>query len=176
MRELSLHILDIFENATRAGATQINFTIELDKENTWLSLCIEDNGKGLPVTPEQALDPFYTTKAGKRTGLGLSLFKGAAEQAAGNLHLGKSDSGGVVVRAAFQFHHVDRMPIGDLSETFLAVLISNPDLHLVCSFVGPQGVFSICSQDADKNLSQYKRAKNFAEQCREALCAVGIVE
>jgi len=176
MRELSLHILDIFENATRAGATHINFSIELDHEANWLSLSIEDNGKGLPVTPEQAVDPFYTTKAGKRTGLGLSLFKAAAEQAGGSFYLGRSAFGGVVVEAAFQFHHVDRMPIGDLAETFLAVLLSNPDLQLICSFIGPQGAFSVCFQDMDENLSQYKRAKLFAEQTREALCAVGIAE
>ncbi len=176
MRELSLHILDIFENATRAGATQVTFIIELDKEEKWLSLCIEDNGCGLSVTPEQALDPFYTTKTGKRTGLGLSLFKAAAEQAGGNFQLSKSASGGVAVRATFQFHHVDRMPIGDLAETFLAILISSPDLHLVCSFAGPNGAFSLCSRDTDVNLSQYKRAKIFSEQCREALRAVGIQE
>ena len=176
MRELALHILDIIENATRAGATQINFSAELDKDKEWLSLCIADNGSGLPVTPEQALDPFYTTKTGKRTGLGLSLFKAATEQANGTFHLGTAPAGGALVRATFQFHHVDRMPLGDLAETFLAVLISSPEVHFHCSIVGPQGAFSLHSQELDKHLSQFKKARLFANQLQEALCAVGIEE
>jgi len=43
------------------------------------SVSVEDNGRGLAVSAEAALDPFYTTKQGKRTGLGLSLFQAAAE-------------------------------------------------------------------------------------------------
>ena len=47
MRDLSLHMLDLIENAVRAEAT----------------------------------DPFFTTKEGKRTGLGLSLLQASAESA-----------------------------------------------------------------------------------------------
>ena len=179
MRELSLHILDILENSMRADATHINVTLELDKAETWLTLCVEDNGKGLSVTPDQALDPFYTTKTGKRTGLGLSMFKAAAEQAGGTFQLGQSPSGGVSVRATFQYHNLDRAPLGDMAGTFLALLLSNPDLHLVFSCVGPQGAFSLQSRDdctEDEELSPFSAARNFAQRTKEVLCAVGIAE
>jgi len=176
MRELALHILDICENSVRAGATAINLTLELDPAAEWLTICVEDNGKGLSVTPEQALDPFYTTKTGKRTGLGLSLFKAAAEQASGTFHLGESPTGGVSIKASFAYHHVDRMPLGDLAATFLAILLGNPELHLLCSFVGPQGAYSIQSREKASVLSDYAAAKDFAANAREALAAVGIVD
>ena len=179
MRELSLHILDILENSVRAGATRINVTLELDSEENWLTLEVEDNGKGLPVTPEQALDPFYTTKAGKRTGLGLSLFKAAAEQAAGTFHLGHSPSGGVSIRAAFQYHSLDRSPLGDIAATFLTLLLTTPDLHLVFSCTGPQGSFSLQSREdetEDEDMSPYAAARHFAHHIREILDAVGIAE
>ena len=176
MRELALHILDIFENSVRAGATEINITVELDQAEEWLHIRMEDNGKGLSVTSEQALDPFYTTKAGKRTGLGLSLFKAAAEQASGAFDLGKSPAGGVSIKASFDYHNVDRMPLGNLAATFLATLLSNPELHLVCSFIGPNGAYSIQSRDKDQTMSEYAAAKDFAESAREAQAAVGITD
>ena len=177
MRELSLHILDLLENSLRAGATQVNVALELDKEEEWLSLSVEDNGKGLPGTPEQALDPFYTTKTGKRTGLGLSLFKAAAEQAAGTFQLGQSPSGGVAARATFQYHNLDRAPLGTMADTFLVLLLSNPDLHLVFSCVGPQGAFSVESRTENienKEASPFALAKIFAKLVKDALLAAGI--
>lgn len=177
MLELSLHLLDILENSVRAGATHITVTLELDKNEECLSLSVEDNGKGLPVTPDQALDPFYTTKAGKRTGLGLSLFKAAAEQAAGSFHLGQSPSGGVAIDATFQYQNLDRAPIGDMGGTFLALLVSNPALHIVFACEGPQGAFSLESRDEnveDEEMSPFAAARYFAQQIKEVLCAVGI--
>ena len=88
MRALSLHILDLVENSIRAQATTIVIRIVADPAADLLRIEIEDDGTGLKVTPEQALDPFYTTKGGKRTGLGLSLFRAAAEAAGGGLTLG----------------------------------------------------------------------------------------
>ncbi|HNT89402.1 MAG TPA: ATP-binding protein, partial [Candidatus Hydrogenedentes bacterium] len=72
MRELSLHILDLMENATRAGATVVYVGITENVAQDTLEIVVEDNGPGLPASSDAALDPFYTTKGGKRTGLGLS--------------------------------------------------------------------------------------------------------
>ena len=90
MHDLSLYLLDILENSVRAGATVIATAIVADRERDEASILVEDDGPGLPVEPEQALDPFFTTKANKKTGLGLSLFRQAAEAAGGGLSVGRS--------------------------------------------------------------------------------------
>lgn len=78
MHDLSLYLLDILENSVRAGATVIATSIVVERADDALTITVEDDGPGLPVEPEQALDPFFTTKGHKKTGLGLSLFRQAA--------------------------------------------------------------------------------------------------
>ncbi len=130
MREIALHILDLIENSLRAKATIVRVNIAADPARDWLAITIEDNGTGLQVTPEQVLDPFYTTKTAKRTGLGLSLFQAAAEAAGGRLTIGKSELGpvGVKVTVEMQLTHVDRTPLGDLSGTLAGVVSLNPQI------------------------------------------------
>ena len=134
MRDMSLHILDLTENSIRAGASVVSVTVAEDPEKDVLEIVVEDNGTGLSVPPEKATDPFYTTKAGKRTGLGLSLFRAAAEQAGGGLKLGRSPLGGASVHATMVLSHVDRVPLGDLAATFSSVVCTNPRLDLRCRF------------------------------------------
>ncbi len=135
MRDLSLHLLDLMENSIRAEATVISVTIEQDPAKDKLRIVVEDNGPGLAVSAEQALDPFYTTKAGKRTGLGLSLFQGAAERAGGRVTVGRSPLGGVLVAACMRLSHVDRSPMGDLAATLSSVACTNPEVDLWCRLV-----------------------------------------
>jgi len=87
VRDLSLHLLDLLENSMKAGATVVAVTVAERPEADRLRLVVEDNGPGLGVPPAAATDPFYTTGLGKRTGLGLSPFHAAAEQAGGSLSL-----------------------------------------------------------------------------------------
>ena len=130
MRELSLHILDLVENAIRAGATKIEVMVEEQPEADHLAIAVEDNGPGLPVDAEKAADPFYTTKEGKKTGLGLSLFRFRVEQAGGRMTIERSALGGLAVRAGMQLDHVDRSPLGDLASTIASVVCTNPGVEI----------------------------------------------
>ena len=130
MHDLSLYLLDILENSVRAGATVIGTTITADRAADELTITIEDDGPGLPVEPEQALDPFFTTKADKKTGLGLSLFRQAAEAAGGGLSVGRSDElGGVAVRAWMRLGNVDRPPLGDIAASIATMVVTNPEIE-----------------------------------------------
>jgi hypothetical protein len=130
MHDLSLYLLDILENSVRAGATVIATTIVADRERDELSILVEDDGPGLPVEPEQALDPFFTTKANKKTGLGLSLFRQAAEAAGGGLGVGRSSElGGVSVRAWMRLGDVDRPPLGDVAASLATMVVTNPEIE-----------------------------------------------
>jgi anti-sigma regulatory factor (Ser/Thr protein kinase) len=132
LREISLHILDLIENSIRTGASVISVTVAENRERNLLEIIVEDNGPGLNVPFEIAIDPFYTTKDGKKTGLGLSFLRFRAEQAGGRLTLDKSELGGLAVKATMQLHHVDRSPLGDLAATFFSVVCTNPDIDLRC--------------------------------------------
>jgi len=129
MHDLSLYLLDIIENSVRAGATRICVGITAERAADTLEITVEDDGPGLRVTPRQALDPFYTTKKGKKTGLGLSLFRQAAEAAGGGLSVGRSDDlGGVAVRAWMGLGNVDRPPLGDVAISIFTMVATNQEV------------------------------------------------
>jgi Histidine kinase-, DNA gyrase B-, and HSP90-like ATPase len=130
MHDLSLYLLDILENSVRAGATVIATTIDADRARDALTIWVEDDGPGLPVEPERALDPFFTTKADKKTGLGLSLFRQAAEAARGGLTVGRSNAlGGVSVTARMSLTDVDRPPLGDMAASIATMVVTNPEIE-----------------------------------------------
>ena len=130
MREISLHILDLMENSLRAGAAVIAVSLEEQPASDGLSICIEDDGPGLPVSGDTAADPFFTTKEGKKTGLGLSLLKFRAEQTGGSFQLGRSSLGGLSVRVQMPLSSVDRSPLGDFAGTLASVVCTNPGVEL----------------------------------------------
>lgn len=131
MKELSLHINDIIENALKAQADLVKLTITEDMENNFLSIKISDNGKGMSKEfRSKALDPFVTSRTTRPVGLGLSLFEAAAKRAGGSFRLLSKENLGTVVMARFQRDHIDRAPLGDMVSTIAAVVLSlgNADL------------------------------------------------
>ena len=177
MYELSLHILDLIENAIRADASVIAVTITERPQDDRIDILVEDNGSGLRVTPENALDPFYTTKEGKRTGLGLSLFRAAAEQAGGTLAIEKSSLGGVGVRATMRLRDIDRKPLGDLAATLSSVVCTNPHLDLCCRFSTGRGECMVRVSDVAKEFRANERcglaiARRVSEKIRRGLAAI----
>jgi hypothetical protein len=74
-------------------------------------------------------DPFYTTRTTRTVGLGIPLLKLAAEMAEGSFSLQSETGKGTWMEAEFRYSHIDRMPLGDLSSTFLTLLISHPQIE-----------------------------------------------
>jgi signal transduction histidine kinase len=137
MHDLSLYLLEVLENSTRAGATRVDLELVIDRAKDELRLAVDDNGHGLTATPEQTLDPFYTTKPGKKTGLGLSLLKADAQLAGGDLTIGPSPSlGGVRVETFMRLSNVDRPPLGDVATTIIVTAVTNPDVEFTVSLLG----------------------------------------
>ncbi len=135
MPELSLNILDVANNSISAKASLTSIAIEADTAADSLTIVISDNGKGMP--PEQVkrvADPFYTTRTTRRVGLGIPFFKMAAELTGGSLEIESRLGEGTTVRAVFGLGHIDRMPLGDIAGTFVAMVGSNPDLDFVMSY------------------------------------------
>jgi signal transduction histidine kinase len=141
MHDLSLYLLEVLENSTRAGATRVDIELVIDRALDELRLAVDDDGGGLAATPEQTLDPFYTTKPGKKTGLGLSMLRADAQAAEGDLVVGASPSlPGTRVEAFMRFSHVDRPPLGDMATTILVTALTNPDVEFTVSLSGDEFV------------------------------------
>ena len=118
MEDLSLHVMDILENSIAGGATVILIQLEQDEKAGRLSITISDNGCGMSESEsEKALDPFYTSKEGKRIGLGLPLLRQAAEESGGEMDLISKPGTGTVIRAEFCLDHPDLKPLGDMEGT-----------------------------------------------------------
>lgn len=129
MREIALHLLDIAENSVAAESSNISIGVHEDLFNDQLSACVIDNGRGMDAdTAQQVQDPFYTTRTTRKVGLGIPLFKLAAEQSGGRFSLQSAPGKGTRVEAEFRHSSIDRMPLGDLASTFLTMLISHPEI------------------------------------------------
>ena len=131
MRDLSLHILDIAENSVEAGARRIGIRIVENHRRDRLTLEIVDDGRGMDRTlRERARDPFFTTKKERRIGLGLPMLVQAARAAGGTFSLSSRPGRKTKVRAMFQMSHIDRQPLGDISQTLAVLIAGHPDIDV----------------------------------------------
>ena len=121
MRELALNILDIVENSVKAEAK--NVLISVVAEDNLLTIVIKDDGKGMDEEfLKKVTDPFTTTRTTRKVGMGIPLFKMAAEMAGGEFHITSTKGVGTTVTATFVLDHIDRVPLGDLAETMVTLL------------------------------------------------------
>jgi nitrogen fixation/metabolism regulation signal transduction histidine kinase len=120
--------MDIIENSIAGGASQI--TVKLDKvAHGTLRVTICDNGTGMKeLERERAMDPFFTTKKGKRFGLGLALFKQSAEETAGWFEIESDERTGTTIRAVFHTDHADMKPLGDIEGTVTLLEAYHPEI------------------------------------------------
>lgn len=127
MDDLSLHILDVVENSTAAGASLVRIRITEDTASDRLEITIADNGRGMDAAMvKAATHPFVTTRTTRRVGLGLPLLRMAAEETGGTLVIDSTPGVGTEVTARFQASHIDCKPLGDLAATMVALILGNP--------------------------------------------------
>lgn len=132
MKELSLNILDIAKNSTKAKADKIEITLQENTQTGFLTIIISDNGCGMDKEfLDNVTDPFTTTRSTRKVGLGLPLFKLAAEQAGGTLEIESTVGVGTTVKATFLIDSIDRMPVGDLAGTFVTLVQGDPDVRFI---------------------------------------------
>jgi len=130
MREIALHLLDIAENSVAAGARNITLNICEDLHGDLLTASIIDDGKGMtPEMTASVTDPFVTSRTTRKVGLGIPLFKSAAESCNGKLVIHSEVGRGTRLDVEFQHSHIDRMPLGDLSSTILTLFVAYPKIH-----------------------------------------------
>jgi hypothetical protein len=132
LRELSLHILDIAENSLNAGATLVTIEIVEDEEADRLAISVSDNGRGMDAeTAQRVTDPFFTTRTTRRVGLGIPFLKQATELCNGSLTIDSKIGVGTAITANFQHSHINRMPLGDVTNTILGLVVGNPQADFI---------------------------------------------
>lgn len=127
MRELSLHILDIAQNAIAARASLVTIEIKAQSEKDLLTITVKDDGCGMPEELlKHVSDPFVTTRSERKVGLGIPLLQASAHRSEGVLTVRSEAGRGTELCATFRLSHIDRPPLGDVSETMVTLVAANP--------------------------------------------------
>jgi signal transduction histidine kinase len=107
MRALENAVKNAAEATAAGGSVQVN--VERAQERSpedgdvsprmWAVISVTDMGHGMDEeTKRRALEPFFTTKGAKGTGLGLPMIKGFAEKSGGKFELESDVGKGTTVR------------------------------------------------------------------------------
>ena len=127
MTELSLHVLDVAENSTKAHASLVTISVDIQTAKDEIIISIIDNGCGMTAEQvDRVTDPFYTTRTTRKVGLGVPFFKMAAEATGGSFSIQSEPGVGTTVCAVFGLSHIDRMPLGDMNATIHQLIVMHP--------------------------------------------------
>jgi hypothetical protein len=134
-----------------AEATLIELIIKEDVTADQLTIAIQDNGRGMTEAQlARIFDPFFTTRNTRHVGLGIPLFKAAAERCNGDLTIASQLGKGTTLQATFQHSHIDRAPLGDMTTTLMAVILAGAcDLRYVHWVDGKEFEFSTADIKAE---------------------------
>lgn len=153
MRELSLNVLDIAQNSIQAAATCITVAVTADTDADRLTIVIADNGCGMDRQQlKQVQDPFYTTRTTRKIGMGVPLFRMAAQMAGGRFHITSAPSAGTKITAEFQLSHINRPPMGDMAGTITALIQMNPALDVIYRVTADNASFELDTQTIRQQL------------------------
>ena len=126
MNELSLHILDLAQNAVSAGAARVDISVRTDGDR--LRIVIADDGRGMDAELlERVADPFTTTRPGRKVGLGIPLIKELCETCDGRFEIASREGEGTTLSLEFRRSHIDLPPMGGLVDTMVTLVSGAPE-------------------------------------------------
>ena len=152
MKELALHILDITKNSVSADAEHIELTLTETADHT-LTIVITADGRGMsPEFLAQVTDPFTTTRTTRKVGMGLPLYRMAAEQTGGSLTVESTEGEGTKVTAVFHTDHLDCPPMGDLAGTVALLIQGRPWGDFTVERTTPKGFYFFSTEEVREYL------------------------
>lgn len=153
MRDLSLHLLDIIQNSVKAGATEIAVSLTADERNDLLTLRVDDNGCGMDsLLLSKVIDPFTTTRKTRSVGLGIPLLKEACEMTGGSFGIQSEPGVGTKVEANFVLSSIDRLPVGNVGDTFFGLALDHPEIDYRLELKSGEQEFILDFKDLRKRL------------------------
>jgi len=141
MRDLSMHVLDIAQNSIKAKAKLVTVSFVRD-ENGRLTFSVADDGCGMaPDFLARVTDPFTTSRTTRKVGLGIPMLKQSAEMCGGEFGIESEVGAGTTIHATFDTRNIDCIPMGDICDSLLTLVMLNPD--------EPEFLFQASAPDAE---------------------------
>lgn len=148
MKELSLHILDLVQNSISAGAALVEIIIKEDLADDKLIIQINDNGSGMDKNfLDKVKDPFVTSRTSRKVGLGIPLMTAACQRCDGDLSITSEVNVGTKLTAVFKHSHIDRVPIGNMTETLISLILCSTDTDFLYKHIiarNKSGLLEFC--------------------------------
>ncbi|HHT92909.1 MAG TPA: ATP-binding protein [Clostridiaceae bacterium] len=153
LRDISLHIMDLCENSIKAQASRIDILIKVDFDKDELIVSITDNGVGMDSEMlSKVVDPFTTGRTTRNVGLGIPFFKQACEMTGGHVEIVSRRKEGTTIKGKMVVSHIDRLPLGDIGETFQTLIMSKPEIDYVLRLENLMGSAAISTMEIKKEL------------------------
>ena len=153
MRDISLHIMDIMQNSTRAEANNIGLMLEIDREKDILYVTISDDGCGMSEDfISKVISPFTTTRTTRNIGLGIPMFKLSGEICGGGFDIKSKVGEGTSITAFYIISNIDRLPLGDIGDTLTGTIMSYPELRYKLELLGGNEDFIFDTDEIKKQL------------------------
>lgn len=178
-------MLDVAQNSISAGASLIEIEILRDTAEHKLFIGIYDNGCGMTEEQtRQVMDPFFTTRTTRKVGMGIPLFKLAAEQTGGSLEIESEVGKGTRVKTVFNTDSIDFTPLGDINSTIITLITMNTDRDFIYTFGIDNKKFILSTSELKSilggvPLSEPEVAawiKDYIEEQTENICGGVIIE
>jgi hypothetical protein len=126
----------------------IEISVSEDNLADQLFIKIADNGIGMNADLlKKVADPFFTTRKTRKVGLGISLFRHAAEQCGGSLTIDSQLHIGTVVTVIMKQKHIDRQPMGDIAGVLSLMVSSNPTIDFTYTHKTSNGSYLFTSKE-----------------------------
>lgn len=148
MQEISMNIMDIVQNSIKAHATQVEIFIIENIVNNLFEFLVKDNGKGIEKNLiEKIKDPFFTSRSTRKIGLGVPFVNQMCQMCGGNLNIESEVGIGTTIDATMEYNNIDRPPLGDISSTIQAIIISNPYIDFIYKHIYNNKEFGLSTKD-----------------------------
>ena len=148
MPEISLNLLDVAENSTRAEASLVEITVDAQYASDLLTVRIKDDGCGMDEEQvAHVIDPFFTTRKTRKVGLGVPFFKLSAEQTGGSFSIESEKGVGTCTTAVYKISSIDRMPLGDIAGTMKMLILMHEETDFLFTFICDDRSFSLDTRE-----------------------------
>ena len=155
-----MHILDLVQNSVEAGALNVVLTISEDLDDDFLTISVEDDGKGMaPEFAASAKNPFTTSRTTRKVGLGLPLVDMTTQMTGGRLDIQSIPGAGTKITAVYRRNHIDRPPLGDIATTVKIFVVSYQQIFFRYEHImkrqGCQNAFLLDTRELRGILGEY---------------------
>ncbi|MDF2839719.1 MAG: histidine kinase [Clostridia bacterium] len=155
MKELALHILDLAQNSITANADLVRISVDENLTQDTLTISIEDNGYGMDEKQvDKVKDPFVTSRTSRKVGLGIPLMLAACQRCEGDLRIESQKNVGTKLIATFKHSHIDRAPLGNMTDTMISLIIGAENINFVYIHIINQEEFCFDTREIRQALGE----------------------